>query len=61
MISNTSGMIDFRNTMFKRLLPNLKYIGLLSPRISEKYHKAGLMVYANGKNASEITSDELLI
>ncbi|MFN8578321.1 MAG: ferritin-like domain-containing protein [Candidatus Sericytochromatia bacterium] len=60
-ISNTSGMLDFRRTMFKRLIPNLKYIGLLSPRIQEKYVKSGLMIYADGKNASEITADELLI
>lgn len=59
-ISNTSGMIDFRKTMFKRLVPNLKYIGLLSPRIQEKYVKAGLMVYADGKSANEITAEELL-
>lgn len=58
--SNTLGMTDFRQSMFKRLIPNLKYIGLLSPRIEEKYKKEGLYVYSFGKNASEISSVELL-
>jgi hypothetical protein len=60
-ISNTQGMADFRKMMFKRLIPNLKYIGLLSPRITEKYSKAGLLCYADEKNASEITFEELLL
>ncbi len=59
-ISNTQGMVSFRRMMFKRLVPNLKYIGLLSPRIQEKYQKAGLLCYADEKNASEITFAELL-
>jgi hypothetical protein len=59
-VSNTVGMRDFRNTMFKRLIPNLKYIGLLSPRIIEKYQKADLISYQNEKNSSQITFEELL-
>jgi hypothetical protein len=59
-VSNTVGMRDFRNMMFRRLIPNLKYIGLLSPRIMEKYRKADLICYASEKNSSQITFEELI-
>jgi hypothetical protein len=53
-------MAQFRQTMFKRLVPNLEYIGIFSPRIREHYDKVGLTRYAGGRNASELTADDLL-
>ncbi|MEN8721177.1 MAG: ferritin-like domain-containing protein [Oceanococcaceae bacterium] len=53
-------MTKFRSIMFQRLVPNLKYIGLLSDRMQTYYDKAGLMVYADGKNASELTEEDLV-
>ncbi|MFN2424806.1 MAG: ferritin-like domain-containing protein [Candidatus Binatia bacterium] len=53
-------MRRFRSLMFKRLIPNLEYIGLFSPRIQKHYEKAGLMEFAGGRNASELTADDLL-
>lgn len=53
-------MRSFRSLMFKRLIPNLEYIGLFSPRIQKHYEKAGLMEFAGGRNASELTAEDLL-
>ena len=50
----------FRQTMFKRLVPNLEYIGIFSPRIRAHYDKVGLTQYAGGRNASELTAEDLL-
>jgi hypothetical protein len=53
-------MQRFRQQMFKRLIPNLNYIGLLSPRMRKHYEDAGLWQFADGKNASELTEADLL-
>ena len=53
-------MQKFRTTMFKRLVPNLEYIGLLTPRVQRYYEQAGLMTFAGGKSAAELTAEELL-
>jgi hypothetical protein len=53
-------MQRFRQQMFKRLIPNLNYIGLLSPRMRKHYEDAGLWQFAAGKNASELTEADLL-
>ncbi|MCS6886339.1 MAG: ferritin-like domain-containing protein [Acidobacteriota bacterium] len=50
----------FRQTMFRRVIPNLKRIGLLSSRIRPYYEDIGLLVYEHGKAAPELTVDELL-
>jgi hypothetical protein len=53
-------MQKFRMTMFKRLVPNLEYIGLLTPRVQHLYEQAGLMTFAGGKSAADLTAQELL-
>jgi hypothetical protein len=53
-------MQKFRSTMFKRLIPNLEYIGLLTPRVQHLYERAGLMTFSGGKNASQLTAEDLL-
>lgn len=50
----------FRQQMFKRLIPNLSYIGLMTPRMQSHYRNAGLWHFAGGKNASELTEKDLL-
>jgi hypothetical protein len=56
-----SGMMGlFRETMFKRIIPNLKAIGLLSQRIRPRYQRAGLLAFEHGKAAPDLTSDDLL-
>lgn len=53
-------MRRFRSTMFKRLIPNLEYIGLFSSRIQKHYEKAGLMEFAGGLHAGQITAEDML-
>jgi ribonucleotide reductase beta subunit family protein with ferritin-like domain len=60
VISNSPFLMQFRQTMFKRLVPNLEYIGIFSPRIRAHYDKVGLTKYAGGRNASELTAEDLL-
>jgi hypothetical protein len=54
------GMSEFRTVMFSRLVPNLREIGLLSPRVMQHYENAGLLKYMHGKHAMDITGDEML-
>ena len=53
-------MRSFRKTMFKRIVPNLKRIGLLSDRIKPYYEKIGLLVYEHDLPATELTAHDLL-
>lgn len=55
MITVTLALIILRQQMFKRLIPNLSYIGLMTPRMQENYQKAGLWQFVGGKNASQLT------
>lgn len=59
-ILESPAMRRFRTLMFKRLIPNLKYIGLLTPRMQRHYEEAGLWQFADGKNASELTEADLV-
>lgn len=58
-IEASKGMNAFRQTCFSKLVPNLREIGLLSPRILPRYAEAGLGVYFGGKAASQITDEEI--
>ena len=53
-------LISFRQTMFKRIIPNLKRIGLLSERIKPRYRQIGLLDYEHGLAATELTAGDLL-
>jgi hypothetical protein len=50
----------FRQTMFKRLIPNLKRIHLLSDRIRPHYEALGLLTWEHGKAAPDLDADDLL-
>ena len=50
----------FRQTMFRRIVPNLKRIGLLSPRIRPRYEALGLLAYEDGRAAPDLTAADLL-
>jgi hypothetical protein len=54
------GMEEFRTVMFSRLVPNLREIGLLTPRIMPRYEQHGLMRYFDGLAADKLTADKLL-
>ncbi|MFO0616003.1 MAG: ferritin-like domain-containing protein [Polyangiaceae bacterium] len=59
-LDRSPGMNEYRKVMFTRLVPNLREIGLLSPRIMPAYERVGLMQYFGGKSADKLTGDELL-
>jgi hypothetical protein len=54
------GMDQFRTVMFSRLVPNLREIGLLTPRIMQRYDEVGLMKYFGGLAADKLTTEQLL-
>ncbi|NJK31691.1 MAG: ferritin-like domain-containing protein [Deltaproteobacteria bacterium] len=59
-ITEVPGMRMFRQVMFSRLVPNLRAIGLMSPRILPYYEKVGLMQYFDGVPADKLTAEQLL-
>ena len=59
-VLHTPGLEEFRTVMFSRLVPNLREIGLLTPRIIPHYEKVGLMKYFGGSAADKLTGDQML-
>jgi hypothetical protein len=60
VVGRAPGMATFRQVMFSRLVPNLREIGLLSPRILPHYDKVGLLAYMGEKAASELTGEGMI-
>lgn len=60
LISNSPAMMQFRQNMFYRLIPNLDFIGLMSPRIRPYYAKFGMLDYLKGKNASQLSEQDMV-
>jgi len=60
VVMSSPGLETFRTTMFSRLVPNLREIGILSPRIMPHYEQAGLMKYFGLKSADQLTAADLL-
>jgi hypothetical protein len=54
------GLEAFRHVMFRRLVPNLREIGLLTDRIRPAYAQVGLTKYFGEKAADELSGDELI-
>jgi hypothetical protein len=59
-VTGAPGMDQFRTVMFSRLVPNLREIGLLTPRVMQRYDEVGLMKYFGGLAADRLTADQLL-
>jgi hypothetical protein len=59
-VTHTPGMNEFRQTMFSRLVPNLREIGLVSPRIIPRYGQAGLLQYMSGLSADHLDGAGLI-
>ena len=53
-MNRSKGMVRYRHTMFHRLVPNLREIGLLTPRIRPYYDAEGLGAYFDGPAAPDI-------
>lgn len=60
VVQGAPGMETFRRVMFSRLVPNLREIGLLSPRIQRHYDRVGLSRYFGGRSADKLTAEEML-
>jgi hypothetical protein len=60
LMQSSEMMSTFRTVMFKRVIPNLKRIGLLSDRIRPKYAELGLLHFESGRAAPELTAHDLL-
>ncbi len=60
LVLSAPGFLEFRNVMFSRLMPNLREIGLLSPRIIPHYERAELMKYARGASADTLTAEQMI-
>ena len=60
LVLTAPGMQTFRQVMFSRLVPNLREIGLMSPRILPRYAEAGLMQYFRGPAADRLSAEQLL-
>jgi hypothetical protein len=60
LVLGSQMMSVFRATMFKRVIPNLRRIGLLSDRIRPRYAELGLLQYASGRDATQLSLDDLV-
>ncbi len=60
LVLGSEFMARFRKTMFRRLIPNLRRIHLLSDRVRKHYDRLGLLVYEAGRAAPDLTAAELL-
>jgi P-aminobenzoate N-oxygenase AurF len=60
LVLQSEMMASFRKTMFKRLIPNLKRIGLLTERVRPRYAALGLLEYEGLRAAPELTAQDLL-
>ena len=59
-VTHTPGMHQFRQTMFSRLVPNLREIGLVTPRLLPRYEKVGLLQYMGGLAADRLDGDGMI-
>jgi hypothetical protein len=60
LVERSEMMGLFRQTMFKRVIPNLKRIGLLSDRVRPRYAELGLLGYEHGRPAPDLVAEDLL-
>ncbi len=60
LVSASPGMREFRSVMFARLIPNLRYIGLMPERVQRRYEAAGMMQFFEGAHAAELSGERLL-
>ncbi len=60
LVLESEMMALFRKTMFRRVIPNLKRIGLLSERVRGRYAQLDLLGFEHGRAAPELTAQDLL-
>lgn len=60
LVMESAFMSRFRDTLFRRVIPNLKRIGLLSERVRPHYAALGLLDYEHERAAPELSAHDLL-
>jgi hypothetical protein len=60
LVLGSPGLQRFRTVMFSRLVPNLREIGLMSPRILPRYERVGLMRYFDMPSADRLSGEQML-
>ena len=60
LVLESEFMNRFRTTLFRRLIPNLRRIHLLSDRVRPLYERLGLLVFENERAAPELQAHDLL-
>jgi hypothetical protein len=60
IMDQSAGMTTFRQTMFRRLVPNLRAIGLLSDRVRARYHSIGLGEYVDLPSSDQLSDEAFL-
>ena len=60
LVLDSTLMQEFRRMMFRRIIPNLKCIGMLSDRIRPRYAELGLLQFETGKAAPGLRTEDLL-
>lgn len=60
LVQSSGLMTLFRRTMFKRIMPNIRRIGLLSDRVRPRYAELGLLQYESGQDATTLTAADML-
>jgi len=48
-------MVAFRQMLFSKIVPNLKRLGLLTPRVREEFSRLDLQRYEHGKDSTQET------
>ncbi len=60
LIGRSELMQLFRKTMFKRIIPNLRRLGLLTDRVKPRYAALGLLDFEKGRAAPDLTARDLI-
>lgn len=60
LIADSEFMRRYRVGLFRRVIPNLKRIGLLSDRVRRYYQDMGMLAWEHEKAAPELTAEELV-
>lgn len=60
LVLSSAYMQQFRKTMFRRMIPNLKRIGLLTDRVRPHYAALGLLEWEHERAAPEISAGDLI-
>jgi len=57
---NSEGMKLFRNLLFMKIVPNLRKLGLLTPRVREVFGEMGVLQFENMSSTDEDIADTTL-